>query len=480
MKGFNYSREEVIPTTTSSGNEHLEFTPSDEHEIHRSSSSQRVQHTRHQIERLEKFFKKKDHPSKVEMIEIGRELKIEEKKVKFWFQNRRSQLKAQMERDEMSIMKKENEKLNIEILALKEVVRNSICRNCGAQKTILDSVIEHHKLKMENEQLKEKLSYVTSLINKKIGTPSTLASDTTKDDSISPLLTSLELAVGSSNNNITNSQMGIEIDIQRSEYLLEQASSAMEELLKLELVNAPMWNRNKEGGGETLDFNEYVKLFPLYLGIKPPGFVSEATRASSVVPMNSSTLVEALLNADRWREMFTGMIGSCTTMEVISKGLGGSKNGALQLMKAEIQLVSPLVPVRFLKFIRFTKKQADGIWIVVDVGYGMEGHLTRRCPSGCILEDMPNGLSKVTWIEHVQYDEQSVSHQYRGLISSGLGFGAQKWISALVRYCEGLRATTSPTHNTHLLDATKRSLKCLAQHMTSIFCAAVCLTKNGI
>lgn len=69
-------------------------------------------------------------------------------------------------------------------------------------------------------------------------------------------------------------------------------------------------------------------------------------------------------------------------------------------MEAEIQLISPLVPLRFLKFIRFTKCHADGAWVVVDLSVdhdSTEGFEARRMPSGCILRDMQNGSSKVQY-----------------------------------------------------------------------------------
>ncbi|XP_076910148.1 homeobox-leucine zipper protein HDG1-like [Bidens hawaiensis] len=422
MEEYSYYEKEIVPTTASGGNENSTFASSNEQEIHLSSSSQR----------------------------------------------------AQMERDEISSLKKENEELKLEILALKEAIKNPICNKCGAQATIPDSFIEQQKLKIGYERLKEKLRRMTR----------TLLLDFHFIDCLALLLTNnnFEFVEGSSNNNIispveSQSQMRNEIDIQRNGYL-EQASRAMEEILRLGLVNAPLWKRNKECGGETLELVEYVKAFTPCLGTKPLGFVSDATRASSVVPISGSILVEALLNADQWRDMFRGVIGSCTTTEVISKGIGGSRSGALQLMKAEIQVISPLVPVRVLKFIRFAKQHAEGQWIVADVSinYGMEGHVTTRRPSGCIIHDMPKGLSKITWIEHIEYNEQSVPNQYRKLISSGLGFGANRWISALLRHCESLRATMSPTLNTHLLKDAKRSLKCLAQRMTCMFCDGICLT----
>ncbi|KAJ0745119.1 putative transcription factor & lipid binding HD-SAD family [Helianthus annuus] len=412
------------------------------------------------------FFKKNPHPTKKERTEIANKLNITINKVKFWFQNRRTQLKSQKERSENVILKQENEQLRLDNLAMAEVLKNPLCNKCGAQAKIPDGSIHKHKVVIENARLKEELSHMANFashVSQMFGIP--LPNKVTiPGDPLNPIM--------------SRPLMDYDIPIQRNEYLV-QASRAMEVLLKLGNVNAPLWNRNIEGRGETLNFVEYERAFPPSLGTKPPGFVSEAaTRARSVVPMTSSTLVEALLNADQWREMFIGMIGSCTTMEVISNGTGGSRNGALQLMKAEIQLISPLVPVRGLKFIRFAKQQAQGQWTVVDLSINsrIEGHMTRRCPSGCILHDMPNGFTMVTWIKHSEYDEQSVSHQYRQLINSGVGFGAQRWISALLRHCESITAIMSPTLNHHLLQDTKRSLRGLARRMMSIFCGGVCLT----
>lgn len=72
-------------------------------------------------------------------------------------------------------------------------------------------------------------------------------------------------------------------------------------------------------------------------------------------------------------------------------------------MHAELQVLSPLVPVRPLKFLRFCKQHQEGVWAVVDVSIDInqEGSNTnaflncRRFPSGCIVQDMPNNCSKV-------------------------------------------------------------------------------------
>lgn len=72
-------------------------------------------------------------------------------------------------------------------------------------------------------------------------------------------------------------------------------------------------------------------------------------------------------------------------------------------MHAELQVLSPLVPVREVNFLRFCKQHAEGVWAVVDVSVDSiretSGAPTfvncRRLPSGCVVQDMPNGYSKV-------------------------------------------------------------------------------------
>ena len=48
-----------------------------------------------------------------------------------------------------------------------------------------------------------------------------------------------------------------------------------------------------------------------------------------------------------------------------------------------------------------------------------------------------NGL-QVTWVEHAEYNESAVHQLYRSLLRSGMGLGAQRWITTLQRQCECL------------------------------------------
>lgn len=74
-------------------------------------------------------------------------------------------------------------------------------------------------------------------------------------------------------------------------------------------------------------------------------------------------------------------------------------------MSAEFQVPSPLVPTRENYFVRYCKQHTDGTWAVVDVSLDnlrpSSISRSRRRPSGCLIQELPNGYSKVTLISHL-------------------------------------------------------------------------------
>ncbi|KAL0373637.1 UNVERIFIED_CONTAM: Homeobox-leucine zipper protein ANTHOCYANINLESS 2 [Sesamum radiatum] len=257
----------------------------------------------------------------------------------------------------------------------------------------------------------------------------------------------------------------IERSLERSMYL-ELALAAMDELVKMAQTDEPLWLRSFEGGREILNHEEYVRAFSTpCIGMKPNGFVTEASRETGMVIINSLALVETLMDSNKWAEMFPCIIARTATTDVISNGMGGTRNGALQLMHAELQVLSPLVPVREVNFLRFCKQHAEGVWAVVDVSIdtiretSSGGPNCRRLPSGC------GGKTRLMAIQ-------------RSLISAGMGFGAQRWVATLQRQCECLAILMSsnvPTRDhTAITAGGRRSMLKLAQRMTNNFCAGVC------
>ncbi|XP_010278578.1 PREDICTED: homeobox-leucine zipper protein ANTHOCYANINLESS 2-like isoform X2 [Nelumbo nucifera] len=470
-------------------------------------------HTPQQIQELEALFKECPHPDEKQRNELSKRLCLESRQVKFWFQNRRTQMKTQLERHENSILRQENDKLRAENMSIRDAMRNPICSNCGGPAMLGDISLEEQHLRIENARLKDELDRVCALAGKFLGRPvSSLAT------SIPPPMpsSSLELAVGSNGFGGLNTVAatlplvsdfgggvssalsvvpparpaagvtGLERSLERSMFL-DLALAAMDELVKMAQTDKPLWLPGLDGGKETLNHEEYMQTFPPCIGLKPSGFVTEATRETGMVIINSLALVETLMDASRWAEMFPCMIARTSTTEVISSGMGGTRNCALQLMHAELQVLSPLVPIREVKFLRFCKQHAEGVWAVVDVSIDHILRETsnepvfvscRRLPSGCVVQDMPNGYSKVTWVEHGEYDESSIHQLYRPLLRAGMGFGAQRWVATLQRQCECLAILMSSTlparDHTAITPSGRRSMLKLAQRMTDNFCAGVC------
>ncbi|GMI69649.1 ANTHOCYANINLESS 2, ARABIDOPSIS THALIANA HOMEODOMAIN PROTEIN [Hibiscus trionum] len=468
-------------------------------------------HTPQQIQELEALFKECPHPDEKQRLELSKRLCLETRQVKFWFQNRRTQMKTQLERHENSLLRQENDKLRAENMSIRDAMRNPMCTNCGGPAIVGDISLEEQHLRIENARLKDELDRVCALAGKFLGRPI----------STPPMPnSSLELAVGSNDfdglstvpvtattlplgpdfgggitnalppvvtppNRPTPGVTGLDPSVERSMFL-ELALAAMNELVKMAQTDEPLWIRSLESGREMLNHEEYLRTFTPCIGLKPTGIVTEASKETGVVIINSLALVETLMDSNRWAEMFPCIIARTSTTDVISSGMGGTRNGALQLMHAELQVLSPLVPVREVSFLRFCKQHAEGVWAVVDVSIDSIRETTsgvptfvscRRLPSGCVVQDMPNGYSKVTWVEHAEYDKSEVHQLYRPLLSSGIGFGAQRWVATLQRQCECLAIlmSTVPTRdNTAITASGRRSMLKLAQRMTDNFCAGVC------
>ncbi|CAL0318335.1 unnamed protein product [Lupinus luteus] len=517
VNGLRRSREEH---ESRSGSDNMDGVSGDEQDAADKPPRKKRyhRHTPQQIQELESLFKECPHPDEKQRLELSKRLCLETRQVKFWFQNRRTQMKTQLERHENSLLRQENDKLRAENMSIREAMRNPMCSNCGGPAIIGDISVEEQHLWIENARLKDELDRACVLAGKFLGRPiSSLA------NSIAPQLpnSSLELGVGSNSNGFggmstvpstlpsgsdfgiggmssplaivshsTRPTMGALVNgfdrsMERS-MLLELALSAMDELVKLAQTGEPLWIRSLEGGREILNHEEYLRTFTPCIGLRPNGFVSEASRETGMVIINSLALVETLMDANRWAEMFSYMVATTSTTEVISNGINGTRNGALQVMNAELQVLSPLVPVREVNFLRFCKQHGEGVWAVVDVSVDTiretSGAPTfpncRRLPSGCVVQDMPNGYSKVTWVEHAQYEESQVHQLYRSLLSSGMGFGAQRWVATLQRQSECLAilmssATLARDHSA-ITAGGRRSMLKLAQRMTNNFCAGVC------
>ncbi|CAN1265776.1 Homeobox-leucine zipper protein HDG11 [Linum perenne] len=455
-------------------------------------------HTVAQIQKLEAMFKECPHPDEKQRLYLSRELGLSPRQIKFWFQNRRTQMKAQHERADNCALRAENDKIRCENIAIREALRNVICPSCGGPPVNEDSYFDEHKLRIENAQLKEELDRVSSIAAKYIGRPISHLPP------VQPIhVSSLDLSMASfGGHGMGGGQSSLDLDFdllpqQQSSQLplggissmdksmmMDVAGNAVEELLRLLRSDEQLWMKlpssssGDAGGREVLNLENYQKMFPKPNDhLKNPNVRIEASRDAGVVIMNGLSLVDMFMDANKWMELFPTIVSMSKTIEVVSPGMMGAYNGCLQLMYEELQMLSPLVPTREFYILRYCQQIEQGVWAVVNVSYDIPQFASQfrshRLPSGCLIEDMPNGYSKVTWVDHVEVEDTAPIHRlYRDLIYSGMAFGAERWLTTLQRMCERYACLMVSNTSTRDLGG-KRSMMKLAQRMVSSFCSSI-------
>ncbi|CAH9081537.1 unnamed protein product [Cuscuta epithymum] len=469
-----------------SGTDIMEPPSGDDQDPNQRPNKKRYhRHTQHQIQEMESFFKECPHPDDKQRKDLGRKLGLEPLQVKFWFQNKRTQMKAQHERSENSQLRAENDKLRADNIRYQEALSNATCPNCGGPAAIGEMSFDEQQLRIENVRLREEIERITQIAAKFVGKPML------SFPNFPPTGTNRSLDLGVGNFGHLSGDLYSTGDLLRSvsgptdadkPMIIELAVAAMEELVRMAQAGEPLWVPSPDNSSKILSEDEYVRSFPRGIGPKPLGLISEASRESSVVIMNHINLVEILMDVNQWANVFAGIVSRAITLEVLSTGVAGNYNGALQVMSAEFQVPSPLVPTRENYFLRYCKQHSDGTWAVVDVSLDtLRPSPISRCrrrPSGCLIQEMPNGYSRVTWIEHVEVDDRAVSSLYRPLVNSGLAFGAKRWIATLDRQCERLAsamANSIPAVDGGVITSPegRKSMLKLAERMVMSFCAGV-------
>lgn len=471
-----------------SGTDIMEAASGDDQDPNQRPKKKRYhRHTQHQIQEMESFFNECPHPDDKQRKELGRRLGLEPLQVKFWFQNKRTQMKAQHERHENTQLRNENDKLRAENIRYKEALGNATCPNCGGPAAIGEMSFDEQHLRIENARLREEIDRISGIAAKYVGKPML------SYPHLSPGASrSLDLGVG---NFGAQTGIGGEVygaaDLLRSvsgptdadkPVIIELAVAAMEELIRIAQTGEPLWIPSTENSAEVLSEEEYGRTFPRGIGPKPLGLKSEASRETAVVIMNHINLVEILMDVNQWSSVFASIVSRAVTLEVLSTGVAGNYNGALQVMTAEFQVPSPLVPTRENYFVRYCKQHTDGTWAVVDVSLdNLRPTSISRCrrrPSGCLIQELPNGYSKVTWVEHVEIDDRAVHSIYKPLVNSGLAFGAKRWVATLDRQCERLAsvmANNISAGDVGVISSPegRKSMLKLAERMVMSFCTGV-------
>nr|GMD94350.1 homeobox-leucine zipper protein ROC3 [Ipomoea batatas] len=495
-----------------SGSEHIEGLSGNEQETdQRRPAAEENQpankkkryhrHTAHQIQEMETLFKECPHPDDKQRLKLSQDLGLKPRQVKFWFQNRRTQMKAQQDRSDNVVLRAENDSLKTENYRLQAALRNIICTNCGGPGILADLSFDEQQLRMENARLKEEyermcciFSQYTGRTGQPIGPSPLLPAAPLDLETAGGFPRKFEENMGNCEDMVPGPFMaenpqfagGPFIGEEEKPLAMDLAISSMDELVKMCRAGDPLWVRGNNGR-EMMNGEEYSRLFPWPLGINKPELSdirAEATRATAVVIMNSITLVDAFLDAGKWMELFPSIVARAKTIQVVMPGVPGHANGSLHLMYAELQALTPLLPTRECYFLRYCQQNPEeGTWAIVDFPHdslqinfpSCFPHFKRR-PSGCIIQDMPNGYSRVTWIEHAEVEENPVNQIFSNLVASGEAFGARRWLAVLQRQCE--RVASLMARNLSDLGVipspeARKNMMNLAQRMIKTFCVNI-------
>ncbi|XP_057777733.1 homeobox-leucine zipper protein HDG5 isoform X2 [Salvia miltiorrhiza] len=500
--GMAKSKEELVES--GSGSEHIEGASGNEQEAEQQPPAKIKRYHRHtarQIQEMESLFKECPHPDDKQRLKLSQELGLKPRQVKFWFQNRRTQMKAQQDRQENVVLRAENESLKTENYRLQATLRNIVCPNCGGPAVLGEMGYDEQQLRIENARLKEEFERVCCMMSQYNGRGMGASSDLMQQQQ-QQQPHSLELDMGvypprkldeEHMSNCPSDMIPLPFMPEASHFpgntlileeekslAMELAMSSMNELLKMWQTGEPLWVRAADTGKHVLNLEEYARMFSC-LKQNPHQLRTEATRDTAVVIINSITLVDAFLDANKWMELFPSIISRAKTLQVVHSDVPGHATGSIHLMYAELQVLSPLVPTREAHFLRYCQHNAEeGTWAIVDFpidgfhnDYSPSFPYYKRRPSGCIIQDMPNGYSRVTWVEHAEVEDGPISTVFSSLVSSGVAFGAQRWLAVLQRQCERLASLMA--RNISDLGVipspeARKSVMNLAQRMIRTFC----------
>ncbi|XP_031130642.1 homeobox-leucine zipper protein ROC1-like [Ipomoea triloba] len=412
-------------------------------------------YTHEQIQELETFFRVCPYPNENQRNELSRALELEPNQVKFWFQNKRTQLKALNEHEYNLQLHKEYEKLQEENLQYKIALACIRCRQCGVP-CINGFVVEEHQLKLENTRLRNQIYRISSIATRfRFGMMSLLPMQNEAPSEVS--FTTIPPSFGEVVKIYGNN------DVEKP-VITELALSAMNELLQMTQLKEPLWVSSVNPNIVVLNKEVYGRLCSkgrsIAIANPTAGFKTEASRESACVKINRIQLVDAFMNVDRWATMFSNIVSRAVTVGVISIGAAGNYDRALQVDRWATMfsnIVSRAVTVGVISIgaagnydRALQVKITNGTWAIVD--FSIDRYLCMdpidkcmRRPSGCLIQEVPNECTKVTWVEHIEVDndDNEVVSIYEALLNSDMAFGAKRWVSTLHQRCQRTACTMS-------------------------------------
>ncbi|KAI3716907.1 hypothetical protein L1987_68131 [Smallanthus sonchifolius] len=233
--------------------------------LHRKKKKRFHRHTQHQIQELEASFKECPHPDDKQRKELSMRLSLKPLQVKFWFQNKRTQLK-------------------LRFVLFAYALANATCPDCGGPAAMGEMSSDEQHLRIENTRLREEIDRISTIAAKYVGKQPLTYPDVSSHDSSR----SLDLQASNFNSQGTVGDMlgardlllFVAVQTQNEKpVIIELAIAAMEELIRMAQIGEPLWVPTLDDSShENLSEVEYMRSFPRGIGPKPMGLKSEASR----------------------------------------------------------------------------------------------------------------------------------------------------------------------------------------------------------
>ncbi|CAI9090295.1 OLC1v1025042C1 [Oldenlandia corymbosa var. corymbosa] len=383
---------------------------------------------------------------------------------------------AQSERMTNFQLKAQNERLRAENMSLRHTLATGCCPICGEQQAVPHSPLEANNLRLENERLRAEIARGTAYLAQ-FGGNEFANQNNILPNPAPPVIVGNAAAredidfgaFGGLGQPEVEGDLLFEEDLSTVRFsapaaatapatppindrrmITELASSGMSELNQMSLAGYPLWVPSNEQRQLLLNEEIYCEMFQKVAnGMRTPSsFKLEGTQHSEMVMMDSLHLVDVLMEMEMFLAIFKSIVSKAEILDIITAGQSGNYDHSLLVMSAEYHVLTPIVPTRNSIFARHCRKLADDIWVVVDVSlgnkYGTSPSIPNchRMPSGCIIQSIPSGGSRVTWIEHVEVEDGGVHPLGKPFVDSLLAFGAERWVSVLARQCERLAAVS--------------------------------------
>ncbi|XP_047058331.1 homeobox-leucine zipper protein TF1-like [Lolium rigidum] len=367
-----------------------------------------------QTEILQGFFSMCTHPNEYQRRELSETTGLTAQQVKFWFQNKITQIKNLNEKEENYRLKVENAMLSDENKKLKQAHGTTFCPTCDPA--------PQNQLAPDMQRLKEQNNWLKLEI-------SMLQAETLPSSRQS-------FQLDSAAENVIARQNDIQM-------IAELTQNAMDEFVILSESHGPLWLPVLGGSFEILNKMAYAAKFGGDNSANIIGFKTEATRADIVVMMGAKYIMDYLMDSECYASLCPGILSSAKTIKAYKWPTNAGYNGAMRLMTIETVFPSPLVPSRKCTFVRSCRELQNGTMLVVDVSLDDSAGTFFKCrkmPSGVLIQPLEGNSCKIIAIEHVLVYDTAVHKLYQPCLD-GLMFGARRWVTSIARQCVRLRDT---------------------------------------